>query len=258
MGTGGGAGVSGGTSGQGAGGGTGTGGGAGAGGGTSGGQGAGGGTGTGGGAGAGGGSGGGNVGSGGTGGAGTTGGQGQTGAVRSDSDLAREVSSLRVQVERLQAEVANRDRAQGTGGAGTAGGTGGADTAGGTGTAGAGGTAGATGATGATGGATGTTDATATTGGGSQEPTIVASATFDGTVRSVSKNRIRVHDPESGEVYELVIDKGTRVLDDGKRITPRQLDEGSPVRASFDLLTGTEEEDGHAREIIVLDRKARK
>jgi hypothetical protein len=170
--------------------------------------------------------------------------QGQTGAVRSDSDLAREVSALRLQVERLQAEVADRDRAQGTGGAGTAGDTG---TGTGTGTTG-------TGTTGT--GTTGTTDATATQG-GEQESVIVASATFDGTVRSVSKNRIRVHDPESGEVYELIIDKGTRVLEDGKRITPRQLDEGSPVRASFDLLTGSEE-DGHAREILVLDRKARK
>jgi hypothetical protein len=185
-------------------------------------------------------------GGGGTGTGGTGQQQGQAGAARSDSDLAREVSALRVQVERLQSEVANRG-AQGTGGAGTEG-TGAA-----TGTT---GTGGATGTTG-TGAATGTTDATATPEGGSQESVVVASATFDGTVRSVSKNRIRVHDPESGEVYELVIDKGTRVLDDGKRITPRQLDEGSPVRASFDLLTGSEE-DGHAREILVLDRKARK
>jgi hypothetical protein len=169
------------------------------------------------------------AGGGGTGGAGQggggTGGGGQAAAQQaplSGDALQREVITLRERVARLEGQV--RDLGRGTGGAGTGGG----------------GTGG--------GGTTDTSNVRA------QGPTVVATVTFDGTVRAVSSNRIQVVDREDGSVYNMRIDRGTRVSDDGKAINPRELTEGTPVRASLAFISGEE----HARDIVVIDEETQR
>jgi hypothetical protein len=143
--------------------------------------------------------------------------------------MQREITFLRERVTRLERLVG--DQGRGTGG----GGTGGGDTGG-------GGTGG-----GGTGGG-GTTD---TSNIRAEGPIAVATVTFDGTVRAVSSNRIQVVDPEDGSVYNLRIGRGTRVVDDGKAINPRQLSEGAAVRTSLEYIDGEE----HARAIVVIDEQ---
>jgi hypothetical protein len=136
--------------------------------------------------------------------------------------MQRELTTLRERVARLEGQV--RDLSRGTGGAGTGGG----------------GTGG--------GGTTDTSNVRA------QGPTVVATVTFDGTVRSVSSNRIQVVDREDGSVYNMRIDRGTRVSDDGKALNPRELTEGTPVRASLAFIAGEE----HARDIVVIDEETQR
>lgn len=81
-----------------------------------------------------------------------------------------------------------------------------------------------------------------------QGPITVATAAFDGTVRSVSPDRIHVLD-ESGNVYDLLIDPRTRVFAYGEQFRPEELPEGTPVSASFALIQGV----NHARDIVVLE-----
>jgi len=136
--------------------------------------------------------------------------------------MQRELTTLRERVARLEGQV--RDLSRGTGGAGTGGG----------------GTGG--------GGTTDTSNVRA------QGPTVVATVTFDGTVRSVSSHRIQVVDREDGSVYNMRIDRGTRVSDDGKALNPRELTEGTPVRASLAFIAGEE----HARDIVVIDEETQR
>jgi len=163
------------------------------------------------------------AGGGGTGGAGQGGGTGGGQAAAQQAPLSgdamqRELTTLRERVARLEGQV--RDLGRGTGGAGTGGG----------------------------GGTTDTSNVRA------QGPTVVATVTFDGTVRAVSSNRIQVVDREDGSVYNMRIDRGTRVSDDGKAINPRQLSEGTPVRASLAFIAGEE----HARDIVVIDEETQR
>jgi hypothetical protein len=153
-------------------------------------------------------------------GGGGAGGGGQAAAQQaplSGDALQRELTTLRERVSRLEGQV--RDLGRGTGGAGTGGG--------------------------------GTTD---TSNVRAQGPTVVATVTFDGTVRAVSSNRIQVVDREDGSVYNMRIDRGTRVSDDGKAINPRELTEGTPVRASLAFISGEE----HARDIVVIDEETQR
>lgn len=164
----------------------------------------------------------------GTGGAGQGGGTGGGQAAAQQTPLSgeamqRELTTLRERVARLEAQV--RDLGRGTGGAGTGGGE--------------------------TGGGGGTTD---TSNVRAQGPTVVATVTFEGTVRAVSSKRIQVVDREDGSVYNMRIDRGTRVSDDGKVINPRQLSEGTPVRASLAFIAGEE----HARDIVVIDEETQR
>jgi hypothetical protein len=169
------------------------------------------------------GAGGGGTGGAGQGGGGTGGGQASAQQAPLSGDaLQREVITLRERVARLEGQV--RDLGRGTGGAGTGGG----------------GTGG--------GGTTDTSNVRA------QGPTVVATVTFDGTVRAVSSNRIQVVALEDGTVYNMRIDRGTRVSDDGKSISPRQLTEGTPVQASLALISGEE----HARDIVVIDEETQR
>jgi hypothetical protein len=152
-----------------------------------------------------------------TGGGSGAGGGGQASAQQaplSGDAMQRELLSLRERVARLEGQV--RDMGRGTGGSGTGGG--------------------------------GTTD---TSNVRAKGPTVVATVTFDGTVRSVTSNRIQVVDGEDGSVYNMRIDRGTRVVDDGQAINPRQLSEGTPVRASLAFISGEE----HARDIVVIDEE---
>jgi len=156
---------------------------------------------------------------------GTGGGGGQASgqqAPLSGDAMQRELTTLRERVARLEGQV--RDLGRGTGGAGTGGG----------------GTGG--------GGTTDTSNVRA------QGPTVVATVTFDGTVRAVSSNRIQVVDREDGSVYNMRIDRGTRVSDDGKALNPRELAEGTPVRASLAFIAGEE----HARDIVVIDEETQR
>lgn len=67
---------------------------------------------------------------------------------------------------------------------------------------------------------------------------VIATGTVDGRVTRVDRGMVHVRDGE-GNVYELRIDKRTRGLRQGQNIPLRQLDEGTPVRASFDLVGGS-------------------
>jgi hypothetical protein len=109
-----------------------------------------------------------------------------------------EISQLRAEVARLQAELENARLAQGMGGAGTGGS-----------------------------GAEGTS-----------ERVPVASAELNGRVSDVSRKRVHVIDSETGNTYVLRVDEDTRARRGDKRIRVQSLREGSQVRASFDLVAG--------------------
>jgi hypothetical protein len=69
------------------------------------------------------------------------------------------------------------------------------------------------------------------------EQVVIASGSVDGKISRVSQNTVHVRDPE-GNVYQLRIDKKSRGLRQGQRVPLKELNEGTPVRASFDLVGG--------------------
>ncbi len=69
------------------------------------------------------------------------------------------------------------------------------------------------------------------------EEVTIATGTVDGRVKRVRPGTIEVSD-EEGNVYELRIDGRSRGLRRGRHIPLKDITEGSPVRASFDLVGG--------------------
>ena len=70
------------------------------------------------------------------------------------------------------------------------------------------------------------------------ERVVIATGTVDGRVTRVERGAVHVRDSE-GNVYQLRIDKKSRGLRAGQSVPLRQLEEGTPVRASFDLVGST-------------------
>jgi hypothetical protein len=71
------------------------------------------------------------------------------------------------------------------------------------------------------------------------EEVTIATGTVDGRVKRVRPGTIEVSDDE-GNVYELRIDGRSRGLRRGRHVPLRDITEGTPVRASFDLVGGGE------------------
>ncbi|HEX5754344.1 MAG TPA: hypothetical protein VFZ09_49635 [Archangium sp.] len=71
------------------------------------------------------------------------------------------------------------------------------------------------------------------------EEVTIATGTVDGRVKRVRPGTIEVSD-EEGNIYELRIDGRSRGLRQGRHIPLRDISEGTPVRASFDLVGGGE------------------
>ncbi|PTL76779.1 hypothetical protein [Vitiosangium sp. GDMCC 1.1324] len=138
--------------------------------------------------------------------AGTSGVRG-TGAGEGPSPAAmqRELANLRERVARLEGEL---EALRGTGGSGT-GGSGAAGTSG---------------------------SANVQTRGS----VAVATAVFDGRVVSVTPREIAIEDTSDGSLYRLAVDDRTKafVAPRLNRIPVEQLPEGTPVRASFEYISG--------------------
>lgn len=66
---------------------------------------------------------------------------------------------------------------------------------------------------------------------------VIATGTVDGRVTRVGRSTLQVRDNE-GNVYQLRIDKQSRGRRQGQSVPLRQLEEGTQVRASFDLVAG--------------------
>lgn len=75
----------------------------------------------------------------------------------------------------------------------------------------------------------------------------VVNAIYTGQVRSVS-NRWLVLEDEAGQPFAVELDAQTRILRDGRRISARQLQQGTRVRATVDLLS----ERNQATEVTTL------
>lgn len=75
------------------------------------------------------------------------------------------------------------------------------------------------------------------TAGSSLEEVVIASSTVSGRVTRVGKDAITVRDREGG-VYELKLDGRSRGLRQGRKVSLRGLQEGTPVRAQFVLMGG--------------------
>ena len=87
-----------------------------------------------------------------------------------------------------------------------------------------------------------------TAAGGTQEVgEAMVNAIYTGTVRSVSVDQLVLLD-EDGQAFAVELGERTRVFRDGERITARQLEEGTRVRATVDLLAGHQQ----AMEIVTL------
>ncbi len=67
------------------------------------------------------------------------------------------------------------------------------------------------------------------------EKVVIATGTVDGRVTRVEGNVVQLRDGE-GNVYQLRIDKRSRGVREGQPVPLKQLEEGTPVRASFDLM----------------------
>lgn len=91
--------------------------------------------------------------------------------------------------------------------------------------------------------------------GAQQEPEAqpVASVSFVGRVEDVSPRSIEIIDRETGLPYVLQVTEDTRVQRGGRRISVTRIQEGSQVRASYELISG----ENHATEIEVLRRGRR-
>ncbi|MFP2929828.1 hypothetical protein ACLESO_32475, partial [Pyxidicoccus sp. 3LG] len=72
---------------------------------------------------------------------------------------------------------------------------------------------------------------------GSLDEVVIASSSVSGRVTRVGKNAITVRDREGG-VYELQLDRNSRGLRQGRKVSLRGLEEGTPVRARFVLMGG--------------------
>ncbi|ATB30784.1 hypothetical protein MEBOL_004246 [Melittangium boletus DSM 14713] len=83
--------------------------------------------------------------------------------------------------------------------------------------------------------------------GAATEDITIATGTVDGRVERVRKGTIEVSDGE-GNIYELRIDKRSRGLRQGRQVPLRGIAEGTPVRASFDLVGAG---DSLARDIVL-------
>lgn len=88
-----------------------------------------------------------------------------------------------------------------------------------------------------------TTDAAPQEGG-----TAVATVFFDGEVESVWEDRIVIRE-EDGTLTRLWVDAATRVRDEGRPVALEDLEQGSEVRVSFDLISG----ENVARSVVVQD-----
>ena len=75
------------------------------------------------------------------------------------------------------------------------------------------------------------------TAGSSLEEVVIASSSVSGRVTRVGKDAITVRDREGG-VYELKLDGRSRGLRQGRKVSLRGLEEGTPVRAQFVLMGG--------------------
>ncbi|NOK06144.1 MULTISPECIES: bZIP transcription factor [Myxococcus] len=134
----------------------------------------------------------------------TTGGAASGGAAETQAasgaqpeNLEQEVARLRDQVQRLEAEVNTlRREGTGTGGSGTQATASEADTA----------------------------------------STVLASVVMQGRVASVGKDHVVVRDAESGDTFNLFVTNTTRISANGKRVSPQQLSEGTPVQAAFNYI----------------------
>lgn len=88
-------------------------------------------------------------------------------------------------------------------------------------------------------------------GGGGQEGEAageaVVNAIYTGQVRSASSQRLVLVD-ESGQPFPVELGEQTRILRNGQRISARQLQEGTRVRATVDLLSGRNQ----ATEVVTL------
>lgn len=67
---------------------------------------------------------------------------------------------------------------------------------------------------------------------------VIATGTVDGRITRVDKGTVQLRDGE-GNMYQLRIDKRSRGVRQGQRVPVQQLEEGTPVRASFDLVGGS-------------------
>ncbi|WP_146209820.1 hypothetical protein [Vitiosangium sp. GDMCC 1.1324] len=79
------------------------------------------------------------------------------------------------------------------------------------------------------------------------EAVTIATGTVDGRVKRVRPGTLEVSDDE-GNVYELRIDGRSRGLRRGRTVPLQDISEGTPVRASFDLVGGGE---SLARDIVL-------
>ncbi|AKQ63199.1 putative lipoprotein [Myxococcus hansupus] len=66
--------------------------------------------------------------------------------------------------------------------------------------------------------------------------TVLASVVMQGQVASVGKDRIVVRDAESGATFNLFVTNTTRISANGRRVSPQQLSEGTPVQAAFNYI----------------------
>ncbi|HEX8705163.1 MAG TPA: hypothetical protein VF815_40400 [Myxococcaceae bacterium] len=180
----------------------------------------------------------------GTGGSGRTGGGTGGGTDASSAELRRTVLQLQAdmaqmsqELAQVRAQLADLGAAVGVGGSGRAGQQGATQ-----------GTA-ARGNTGDRG-----TDDRSTVGSGSmpdrnpRDPgAAVVNAIYTGTVSAVSAGQLVLLD-EEGQRFTVALGDRTRVLRDGKRITAGQLEKGTRVRATVDLLAGNSQ----ALEVVTL------
>jgi hypothetical protein len=117
--------------------------------------------------------------------------------------LQSEVAQLRQELALLRAELANVTANLGVGGAGQA----------------------------------GVAPAEAPTGVGATTGEAVVDAFYTGTVRSVSNRQLVLQD-DNGQPFALELGAQTRIISNGQRISAQQLEQGTRVRVTVDLLMG--------------------
>ncbi|WP_223756186.1 hypothetical protein [Myxococcus sp. RHSTA-1-4] len=73
--------------------------------------------------------------------------------------------------------------------------------------------------------------------GDSLDKVVIASSSVSGRVTRVGRNVLTVRDREGG-LYELRLDRHSRGLRQGRQVSLRRIEEGTPVRAQFVLMGG--------------------